>query len=85
MPGAGRLPQRVLRVAVSPALGACQADAALTQQIGTIHARSRETYGAPRIHAELAAQGTLVGRKRVARLMQAAGLMGVSNDIVTSS
>jgi len=65
-------------VAVSPALGTCQADAALTQQIGTIHARSRETYGAPRIHAELAAQGTLVGRKRVARLMQAAGLMGVS-------
>jgi hypothetical protein len=55
-----------------------QADAALTQQIGTIHARSRETYGAPRVHAELAAQGTLVGRKRVARLMQAAGLAGVS-------
>jgi putative transposase len=61
-----------------PRSARAQADAALTQQIGTIHARSRETYGAPRIHAELAAQGTLVGRKRVARLMQAAGLMGVS-------
>jgi putative transposase len=64
-------------VAVPPALGArAQADAALTQQIGTIHARSRETYGAPRVHAELAAQGTLVGRKRVARLRQAAGWAG---------
>jgi putative transposase len=61
-----------------PRSARAQADAALTQQIGTIHARSRETYGAPRVHAELAAQGTLVGRKRVARLMQAAGLAGVS-------
>jgi putative transposase len=61
-----------------PRSARAQADAALTQQIGTIHARSRETYGAPRVHAELAAQGTPVGRKRVARLMQAAGLAGVS-------
>ena len=62
-----------------------QADAALTQQIGTIHARSRETYGAPRVHAELAAQGTLVGRKRVARLMQAAGVAGVSRRAVVTT
>jgi putative transposase len=55
-----------------PRSACAQADAALTQQIGTIHARSRETYGAPRVHAKLAAQGTLVGRQRVARLMQAA-------------
>jgi transposase InsO family protein len=32
----------------------------------------------PRIQAELAAQGTPIGRKRVARLRQAAGLAGVS-------
>ena len=32
-----------------------------------IHERSRGTYGAPRIHAELAAEGTPVSRKRVAR------------------
>lgn len=61
-----------------PRSARAQADVALTQRIGTIHARSRETYGAPRVHAELAAQGTPVGRKRVARLMQAAGLVGVS-------
>jgi putative transposase len=55
-----------------------QADAALTETIRAIHTRSRGTYGAPRVHAELAAQGVQVGRKRVARLLQAAGLAGVS-------
>ena len=55
-----------------------QADGALTEQIRAIHTRSRGTYGAPRIQAELAAQGAHVGRKRVARLLQAAGLAGVS-------
>jgi putative transposase len=53
-------------------------DAALGAQIRAIHARSRGTYGAPRVHAELAAQGVQVGRKRVARLMREAGLQGVS-------
>ncbi len=47
-------------------------------RIKAIHAASRRTYGAPRIHAELAAEGISVGRKRVARLMRAAGLSGVS-------
>jgi len=41
-------------------------------KIHTIHIESRDTYGAPRIHAELAAQGLHVGHKRVARLMRAA-------------
>jgi putative transposase len=49
-----------------------QQDAALTMKIHTIHIESRGTYGAPRVHAELAAQGLRVGRKRVARLMRAA-------------
>jgi putative transposase len=39
---------------------------------------ARMTYGAPRIHAELAEAGISIGRKRVARLMRAAGLVGVS-------
>ena len=50
----------------------------LQQRIRTIHDRSRQTYGAPRIHAELKDEGTRVGRKRVARLMKESGLAGVS-------
>jgi putative transposase len=61
-----------------PPSARAHADAALTEEIRAIHARSRATYGAPRVHAELAALGVHVGRKRIARLMQAAGLAGVS-------
>ena len=43
----------------------------------TIHAISPGTYGAPRVHAELAADGVQVGKNRVARLMRA-GVAGVS-------
>jgi putative transposase len=53
-----------------------QADEALPAQIAAVHARRRRTYGAPRIHAALRAQGTRCARKRVARLMRAAGLAG---------
>ena len=48
------------------------------EEIGPGHAASHGTYGAPRIHAELAELGIRVGRKRVARLMRAASLVGVS-------
>ncbi|MFI6864540.1 IS3 family transposase [Streptomyces sp. NPDC050421] len=41
-----------------------------------VHARSRGTYGAPCVHAVLAREGDGCGRRRVARLMQAAGLQG---------
>jgi len=50
----------------------------LTAHIDAIHRMSRGTYGAPRIHAELAARGLQIGRKRVARLMRNAGVQGVS-------
>jgi len=53
-------------------------DAELSTRIAEIHRRSRATYGAPRIHVELREQGIRVGCKRVARLMRAAGLFGVS-------
>ena len=53
-------------------------DAALLKRVRTIHASSRETYGSPRVHAELQAAGAAHGRKRVARLMRAAGLVGAS-------
>ena len=56
-----------------------QEDAALTKRIEEIHARSRGTYGVPRVHAELLAEGAApISRKRVARLMRAAGLRGVT-------
>jgi putative transposase len=55
-----------------------RADAALRARITEIHRRSRATYGAPRIHAELREEGIRVGGKRVARLMRSAGLRGVS-------
>jgi putative transposase len=53
-------------------------DVELTAHIDAIHRMSRGTYGAPRIHAELAARGLQIGRKRVARLMRNAGVQGVS-------
>jgi putative transposase len=52
------------------------ANATLTEQIRAIHERSRCTYGAPRIHADLRARKKRVSRKRVARLMRVAGLVG---------
>jgi len=53
-----------------------RADERLAARIAAIHSASRGTYGAPRIRAELAAAGTGCGRKRVARLMRQAGLVG---------
>jgi putative transposase len=54
-----------------------ETDAVLIAAIRAAHTASRGTYGAPRIHAELAAKGIRVGRKRVARLMTRAGVAGV--------
>jgi putative transposase len=53
-------------------------DEALGERIEHIHRQSRQTYGAPRIHAELRESGQSIGRKRVARLMRASNLAGVS-------
>jgi len=48
----------------------------LTELIGEIHRRSRTTYGAPRVHAELRRLGEVCAKKRVARLMANEGLVG---------
>jgi putative transposase len=61
-----------------PPSARARADAELTLRITAIHQYSRGTYGAPRIHEELLAAGIHLGRKRVARLMKAAGLYGAS-------
>jgi putative transposase len=53
-------------------------DAALLAEIRMAHVASHGTYGAPRIQIDLAEKGFGVGRKRVARLMAAAGIIGVS-------
>jgi putative transposase len=53
-------------------------DARLTVRIAEIHTQFRGVYGSPRIHAELVlADGERVGRKRVERLMRAAGISGL--------
>ena len=69
-----------------PLSARARADGELSARIAEIHRRSRATYGAPRIHAELKEQGLRVGCKRVARLMHAAQLKGVSrrNWIITT-
>ena len=53
-----------------------QADSELLTRVRTIHTTSRHLYGAPRVHAQLRADGRRHGRKRIARLMRAAGLVG---------
>ena len=51
-------------------------DAELLDRIRKIHAASRETYGSPRVHAQLVREGVEVGEDHVARLMRKAGLKG---------
>jgi transposase InsO family protein len=53
-----------------------QVDEQLGKDIKEIYDASHCTYGAPRVHAELRNRGKRVGRKRVARLMRTAGLVG---------
>ena len=50
------------------------ADRALSVQIRAVHDHHRQVYGSPRIHRQLRAEGILVGRKRVERLMREAGI-----------
>jgi putative transposase len=61
-----------------PLSARAEADGVLLKRIRTIHVTSHATYGVPRVHAELRAGGEKHGRKRIARLMRAAGIAGVS-------
>lgn len=77
---------RVLQVSKSgyyawakrPQSARAQRDALLVPQIIASHERSDSTYGSPRILGDLQDAGEFVGRKRVARLMRTAGIVGVS-------
>lgn len=61
-----------------PLSARAQTDATLLATITDIHVMSRFSYGAPRVHAELRlGLGVHCGRKRVARLMRAAGITGI--------
>jgi putative transposase len=51
-------------------------DAELLAKITVIHAESKGTYGAPRIHKELLHRHVACGKRRVTRLMRQAGLEG---------
>ena len=50
-------------------------DQRLLLEVRVAHEESGETYGAPRVHRELKAQGIRVGKKRIARIMQKDGLV----------
>lgn len=77
---------RVLRVSPSgfyawlkrPPSARAVRDGELLAEIRVSHARSDETYGAPRILGDLQDLGHWVGQKRVARLMHVNGIRGVS-------
>ncbi len=51
-------------------------DAELVAKIKRVHGESRGRYGAPRILAELQAEGVRVSGKRIARLMRLQGIKG---------
>ena len=57
-----------------PASQHTQEDQRLGLAVAAIYRESRGRYGSPRVHAELRERGQRTGRKRVARLMQTAGL-----------
>ena len=48
----------------------------LLEKIKDVHKKSKETYGSPRVHKQLLADGELCGRGRVERLMSANGICG---------
>ena len=75
---------RVMRVTTSgfyawlkrPESERTRRDRQLGVKIRAHHKASRGTYGSPRIHRDLKADGEAVGRKRVARLMREDDLTG---------
>ena len=60
-------------------------DAQLLDRVRLVHTRSRGNYGSPRVTGQLRLDGLEVGKRRVARLMQRAGLQGKSARLYRNS
>jgi putative transposase len=57
-----------------PASARARTDAGLAREIAASHARSRRTYGSPRVFRDLRARGIRTSKKRVERIMRQEGI-----------
>jgi transposase InsO family protein len=62
-------------------------DERLTERIREVHAKSRGSYGSPRVHHALKSEEDGLGRRRIARLMREDGIWGkpVRRFVVTTN